>query len=397
MFYPPAMLRSRRVMLPLLLAGALGTFVQNSHSQEGEYLIEGKDPQGNAYSGKGTISAKGDHWQLDWTTEGAEAATGPMLWHDGILVLGYAGGGARLLAAYTLDSGRLQGHVLAPWTNDQVRLHELRGSESLSGRYTSADAGGTDELMLTPEGGRLRVAWTHGDETLHGIAVRQGNHLAVVCGGGNADEITAVDMHWIDDGKAWTGVWGISDQTNLGLTTLRPVRGSVFPPKISRQQLLVAGETYALSSTGAGGAGDASETRTYIPFAADSVASVPKRLEISFIDSSSKAGERLHAELDDLAKASVKHEEAVLSDANEAATGLILQKSPQSAAVHVLHVFRLESGLVLVHLQLRSMPPFDAYPIFMAEQRKRIDDWVRDVELLGRKAVEIIDATRPAR
>lgn len=199
---------------------------------EGRWEItEGKDINGNQYTGTVEITARDQAdqlYSLEWnTSEGEFSGLGFL--QDDHLFFGWAPKGEIYgVILYRIQSdGTLEGKWTYSNTADQVIGQETatkEGDDDLEGRYRVAgeDIEGEYEgsLEIRRSGDTYQFDWSVDNQTLRGVGLRSDDWLIV--GWGPQDKIGVLDYK-IKEDKA-TGRWTILGQSELGVDKIRHER-----------------------------------------------------------------------------------------------------------------------------------------------------------------------------
>jgi hypothetical protein len=205
---------------------------ETSNPVEGRWEItEGKDLDGNKYTGTVEITARDQAdqlYSLEWnTSEGEFSGLGFL--QDDHLFFGWAPKGEIYgVILYRIQSdGTLEGKWTYSNTADQVIGQETatkEGDDDLEGRYRVAgeDIEGEYEgtLEIRRSGDTYQFDWSVDNQTLRGVGLRSDDWLIV--GWGPQDKIGVLDYK-IKEDKA-TGRWTILGQSELGVDKIRHER-----------------------------------------------------------------------------------------------------------------------------------------------------------------------------
>jgi len=78
----------------------------------------------------------------------------------------------------------------------------------------------------------------------------------------------------------------------------------------------------------------------------------------------------------------------------DTATILLVLVKNLDVEFNLWHYRKTKSGLPSVHFVMRNRRPYDTQRKFKAEQKKNLDDWVRDIKALGEQVETLLGATK---
>jgi hypothetical protein len=188
----------------------------------GTYAVTGTNPDGSAYQGSLTVTARGDVYQFSWATgqnyEGVGVVSGRAV------AVGWGGAECGAVLYRPGSDGTLSGRW-ALYENESAGTETARhsdGGSGLAGAYTveGSNPDGTaysGTLTISPAGESYRLQWESG-----GTYVGQGIAVDDLFGTSYGTENCGVAVYHISDGSL-EGTWTTYGESGVG--TERAVKG----------------------------------------------------------------------------------------------------------------------------------------------------------------------------
>ena len=204
-----------------LLAAAAGAQAQ---SLPGSYTVEGRDFDGKAYTGRLQIAAAGPVFRLTYSD--SRTLRGMGIQKGNQLFTAWGPNNKCTVSALEIKS---DGNLEGPWAD---LGHNSLGTELLKKQAgapgavdgTYASSGRTPEgeaydgvTTITTRGQAFRVTFKDSDGTQNGVAIRQGNALAVAYGGAKC----GISVYTIGGDGTLSGPYAEPGDNRLGLETIK--------------------------------------------------------------------------------------------------------------------------------------------------------------------------------
>jgi hypothetical protein len=209
------------------LALAAGVVSAQAQSLPGDYVVEGRDFNGKAYTGKLRISADGPVFRLVYTEDRTLRGMGIQRGNQ----LFTAWGATRKCTVSALEI-KGDGNLEGPWGDlerSALGTESLRKQAGAPGQVdgTYASKGRTPDgesydgvTTIETRGQVLRVTFKDNDGNQSGVAIRQGQALAVAYGGSRC----GVSVYTIAADGTLSGPYADPSDNRLGLETIRRAR-----------------------------------------------------------------------------------------------------------------------------------------------------------------------------
>jgi hypothetical protein len=213
--------------LAAALLGLAAAAAASAQALPGDYLVEGRDLAGKPYTGKLRVAAAGSVFRLTYTEDRTLRGMGIQRGNQ----LFTAWGPSKECTVSALEIGA-DGNLEGPWGDmdrNQLGTEALKKQAGapgqVDGTYASAGRTPTGEsydgiTTIAASGQVFKVTFKDGSSTSNGVAIRQGQALAVAYGGRKC----GVSIYTIAPDGTLSGPYAEPDDSRLGLETIRKVR-----------------------------------------------------------------------------------------------------------------------------------------------------------------------------
>ena len=193
----------------------------------GDYMVEGRDFNGKAYTGKLKIAAAGPVFRLTYSEGGTLRGMG--IQRGNQLFTAWGPNNKCTVSALEVKS---DGNLEGPWAD---LGHTVLGTEALKKQAgapgnvegTYASSGRTPQgesydgiTTIAARGQVFRVAFKDNDGTQNGVGIRQGGALAVAYGGSKC----GVSVYTINADGSLNGPYADPSDNRLGVETIRKLQ-----------------------------------------------------------------------------------------------------------------------------------------------------------------------------
>jgi hypothetical protein len=193
----------------------------------GDYVVDGRDFDGKAYTGKLKIAAAGSVFRLTYSEGGTLRGMG--IQRGNQLFTAWGPNNKCTVSALEVKA---DGNLEGPWAdlgNTALGTESLRKQAGAPGNVdgTYASSGRTPQgesydgvTTIASRGQVFRVAFKDNDGTQNGVAIRQGQSLAVAYGGAKC----GVSVYTIGADGTLSGPYADPSDNRLGLETIRKAK-----------------------------------------------------------------------------------------------------------------------------------------------------------------------------
>ncbi len=357
----------------------------------GSYSLEGVDLNGEKYRGDARMVANGMHSWMDWTVDGEPEARGLLVPYRGAIAMGYGDTNLAAVALYEISKGRLRGAFSTPGMNGTVGFQELRGPENLRGVFRDSEAPDSGEIIFEEQqAGRYSVLWTQPGRSYQGVAIRNGNFLAITYAEDPAKLV--LSTLYLPAKTHWDGLWVANVAPGVGQASLRPNGLPFSLPEETTQFLLFGGQGWKRIASGDNPEAIVRAVRKYTPVLEDYPDnSQPKSLTVARYASPLPGPDALMREILAVVRGTPGTEVAEYRMDRERATALILSRPEEGrAVVEVVHIDGQPNAYRMIQLSFTNLGPYATDEAFMREQSQRMKDWIADGAWLAPQLDQIL-------